>query len=92
MVGTELAENLAEIILEKGESYVGNAQVLGVDHLCSYVPTHDESGQVNGLIFAGISFRSFSGIYLPDFCFTGISIWTRASSILSITFSLIITS
>ncbi len=57
VVGTELAENLAEIILEKGESYVGNAQVLGVDHLCSYVPTHDESGQVNGLIFAGISMR-----------------------------------
>ena len=54
---SELAENLAEIILEKGESYVGNAQVLGVDHLCSYVPTHDESGQVNGLIFAGISMR-----------------------------------
>ncbi len=48
--------------------------------------------RISILIFAGISFRSFSGIYLPDFCFTGISIWTRASSILSITFSLIITS
>lgn len=57
VVGTELAENLAEIVLEQGESYVGNAQVLGVDHLCSYVPTHDKSGQVNGLIFAGISMQ-----------------------------------
>lgn len=55
VVGTELAENLAEIVLEQGESYVGNAQVLGVDHLCSYVPTHDESGQITGLVFAGIS-------------------------------------
>lgn len=55
VVGTELAENLVEIVLNQGESYVGNAQVLGVDHLCSYVPTHDESGQVTGLIFAGIS-------------------------------------
>lgn len=55
VVGTELAENLVEIVLNQGEAYVGNAQVLGVDHLCSYVPIRDESGQVTGLIFAGIS-------------------------------------
>lgn len=55
VVGTELAENLVEIVLNQGEAYVGNAQVLGVDHLCSYVPVHDESGQVTGLVFAGIS-------------------------------------
>lgn len=55
VVGTELAENLAEIVLEQGKPYVGNAQVLGVDHLCSYVPTYDENGQITGLLFAGIS-------------------------------------
>lgn len=42
-------------MLEKGESYVGNATIFGIRHLCSYVPTKDENGQINGLIFAGIS-------------------------------------
>lgn len=34
---------------------MGEAQILGVDHLCSYVPTKDENGKVDGLIFAGVS-------------------------------------
>ncbi len=55
VVGTKLSDELAAIVLDKGEAYVGEAQVLGVDHLCSYVPTRDESGKVNGLIFAGVS-------------------------------------
>ena len=54
-VGTKLSEKLAAIVLENGQSYVGEAEILGVTHLCSYVPTRDENGEVNGLIFAGIS-------------------------------------
>ena len=55
VVGTELSEDLTEIVLGRGESYVGNADVLGVHHLCSYAPVFDESGQATGLIFEGIS-------------------------------------
>ncbi len=55
VVGTKLSDDLAAIVLEKGEAYVGEAQILGVDHLCSYVPTKDENGKVDGLIFAGVS-------------------------------------
>ncbi|MDE5933352.1 MAG: cache domain-containing protein [Lachnospiraceae bacterium] len=54
-VGTKLSAELNDIVLVKGESYVGNAQILGVDHLCSYVPTRGEDGKINGLIFSGIS-------------------------------------
>lgn len=54
-VGTKLSEELSEIVLERGQSYVGNASILGVEHVCSYVPTKDESGKIDGLIFAGIS-------------------------------------
>lgn len=54
-VGTKLSAELKETILVKGESYVGNTQILGVDHLCSYVPTKGEDGKINGLIFSGIS-------------------------------------
>ena len=58
VIGTKLSDELAEIVLKKGQSYIGNASILGVKHLCSYVPTKDENGQINGLIFAGISTQS----------------------------------
>lgn len=57
-VGTKLSDDLAEIVLEKGESYVGKAEILGVEHLCSYVPTKDSKGKVDGLVFAGISMET----------------------------------
>ncbi len=54
-VGTKLSDELTSIVLEQGDSYVGTAEILGTQHLCSYVPTTDANGQINGLIFAGIS-------------------------------------
>ena len=54
-VGTTLSDELSEIVLKQGKSYIGNAEILGQEHICSYVPTRDENGQINGLIFAGIS-------------------------------------
>ncbi|MCH5249975.1 MAG: cache domain-containing protein [Lachnospiraceae bacterium] len=60
-VGTKLSEKLAAIVLEQGKSYVGEAQILGVDHVCSYIPTKDENGKVNGLLFAGISMQNATG-------------------------------
>lgn len=55
VIGTKLSSDLAEIVLEKGQTYTGDVSIFGVKHLCSYVPTKDENGQINGLIFAGIS-------------------------------------
>ena len=58
VVGTKLSDELSEIVLKQGQSYIGKAEILGVEHLCSYVPTKDENGQINGLIFAGISVQA----------------------------------
>lgn len=55
VVGTKLAPELVEIVLKQGKSYVGEASLNGVTFLCSYVPTRGSDGQVNGLIFSGIS-------------------------------------
>ena len=54
-VGTRLSSDVAKIVLEQGQPYVGQAKILGETHLCSYVPTRDANGQVDGLIFAGLS-------------------------------------
>ncbi len=57
-VGTRLSSDLAGVVLQQGKSYVGRASILGENHLCSYVPTYDANGQIDGLIFAGISMSS----------------------------------
>ena len=54
-VGTRLSDELSRVVLEQGQAYVGQASILGENHLCSYVPTRDGEGRINGLIFAGIS-------------------------------------
>lgn len=54
-VGTKLSGELSQTVLERGQEYVGKATILGEEHLCSYVPTRDADGKIDGLIFAGIS-------------------------------------
>ncbi|MDE6924527.1 MAG: cache domain-containing protein [Acetatifactor sp.] len=61
VVGTKLSGELASIVLDQGKDYVGRAEILGVEHICSYMPTRDENGQINGLIFAGISMKTAVG-------------------------------
>ncbi len=55
VVGTKLSAELNDIVLQQGKAYVGEADILGISYLCSYVPTKGEDGKINGLIFAGIS-------------------------------------
>ncbi len=54
-VGTKLSSNLVGTVLQQGQSYVGKSVILDEEYLCSYVPTRDSDGKINGLIFAGIS-------------------------------------
>lgn len=55
VIGSQLDSKLADIVLKQGQSYVGEAEILEDPYLCSYVPTKDADGNINGLIFAGIS-------------------------------------
>lgn len=55
ITGTPLSPELSEIVLQEGQDYIGKATILDESYLCSYVPTKDASGAVNGLLFAGIS-------------------------------------
>jgi methyl-accepting chemotaxis protein len=55
VIGTRLSSEIADVVLKQGRSYVGQATILGEKHLCSYVPTYNANGQIDGLIFAGIS-------------------------------------
>ncbi len=54
-VGTKLADNISSIVLGQGEPFLGNAEILGVNHVCAYEPMKNESGKVVGVLFSGIS-------------------------------------
>lgn len=54
-VGTKLSSELSQRLLVEGRSFVGKAPILGIPHLCSYVPIKGADGQVSGVLFAGIS-------------------------------------
>lgn len=55
VTGTTLDPEVAEIVLSEGKSFVGETPILGVPHVCSYVPLHGVDGTIEGLIFSGVS-------------------------------------
>lgn len=74
-VGTRLSSDIAEIVLKQGKSYVGHAVILGEKHLCSYAPTYGANGQIDGLIFAGISMTAATkqiGLTVVLSCLAGV--------------------
>lgn len=54
LVGTKASDEIKEIVLNKGHSYWGYAEVLGNQYFCSYMPLRDENDNVIGMIFMGI--------------------------------------
>ena len=55
VTGTTLDPAVAEIVLSEGKAFVGETSILGVPHVCSYVPVYGADGTAEGLIFSGVS-------------------------------------
>ena len=77
-VGTQMPSDIAEIVVRQGKSYVGRAEILGVEHVCSYVPIRDASGKVTGAMFAGVSAQK------TDFRFAMVMLLAAGASIAAI--------
>ncbi len=63
-VGTALSETVAQIVLEEGQPYIGEADILGKNHLCSYVPYTNSSGEIVGILFAGVEISHLTPILI----------------------------
>lgn len=57
-VGTKLGEAVSAIVLGKGETYRGTADILGHSHITTYLPIKDANGNRIGIYFAGSSLES----------------------------------
>ncbi len=52
VIGTTLDP---DIVINKGETYLGEAEILGEKHITSYIPYKDEDGKTIGVLFSGIN-------------------------------------
>lgn len=57
-VGTKAADNVINQVLKLNKSYMGNANVLGVNHKAKYIPIKDVNDNTIGMFFVGVSKES----------------------------------
>lgn len=54
-IGTKVAANVAQTVLQGGQTYLGEANVVGQWYQTGYVPLRSENGSIIGIFYVGIS-------------------------------------
>ncbi|MCO5384925.1 MAG: cache domain-containing protein [Desulfosporosinus sp.] len=54
-IGTKVSDNIIQTVLKDGQTYVGEANVVGQWHQTGYVPLRAENGKIIGIFYVGIS-------------------------------------
>ncbi|MDQ7095117.1 cache domain-containing protein [Desulfosporosinus sp. PR] len=54
-IGTKVSANVAQTVLQNGQTFVGKANVVGQWYETGYVPLRTESGNIIGMFYVGIS-------------------------------------
>lgn len=52
-VGTKVSDMVANIVLKRGDSYYGEAMVVGKTYQAAYQPIQSENGEVIGILYVG---------------------------------------
>ncbi|AOZ93133.1 methyl-accepting chemotaxis protein [Paenibacillus crassostreae] len=60
--GTQVSEQVAQIVLTQGEQYIGEANVLGQMNQAVYQPIKDKTGAVIGIWYVGVPVAPFDEI------------------------------
>ena len=55
VIGTKVSANVAQTVLKDGQTYVGEANVVGERYQTGYVPLRGENGNIIGIFYVGIS-------------------------------------
>ncbi len=54
-IGTKISANIAQTVLKNGQTYIGEANVVGDWYQTGYVPIRAENGSIIGALYVGIS-------------------------------------
>ncbi len=52
-VGTRVSDEVGQVVLEQGDEYFGEAEVVGVKYLAAYKPIKDQAGRIIGMWYVG---------------------------------------
>lgn len=52
-IGTELSEEVTNIVIEQGNEYSGEADILGINYITAYKPLKNNNNEIVGVLFAG---------------------------------------
>lgn len=58
-IGTRLSAEVGEVVLYKGESFIGQAFVVNQDYITRYDPIYDHQGNIIGILYVGASQERF---------------------------------
>ncbi|MGB9640281.1 MAG: cache domain-containing protein [Anaerolineales bacterium] len=58
-VGTRLAQDVGDVVLYRGESYIGPAFVVNQNYITRYDPIRDHTGKIVGILYVGASQNRF---------------------------------
>lgn len=65
-VGTKAAPEVADTVLKQGQTYIGEAEVVGITYQTFYAPLRDSQGTVVGMFYVGAS-KEFADKLMNDF-------------------------
>jgi two-component system NtrC family sensor kinase len=61
-LGTRISQAVREVVLEKGQPYVGRAYVVKEWFVTRYEPLYDHQGQITGILYVGTPESAFLGL------------------------------
>ncbi|KAA0550391.1 methyl-accepting chemotaxis protein [Bacillus sp. BGMRC 2118] len=71
-IGTKVSQEVADVVLKKGENYYGEAQVAGNWYQTAYMPIKNGAGETIGIFYVGASqdkidhiIKEFTILFLP---------------------------
>ncbi|MCP1714436.1 methyl-accepting chemotaxis protein [Methanocalculus alkaliphilus] len=62
VVGTPIAQQVYDVVVTRGETFYGTANVVGVDYITAYEPIRNAQGAVIGILFVGIPEQATLGV------------------------------
>ena len=65
-VGTKAVPEVANTVLQQGQTYIGEAEVVGITYQTSYAPLRDSQGTVVGMFYVGAS-KEFADKLMNEF-------------------------
>ncbi|MCP1661407.1 MULTISPECIES: Cache 3/Cache 2 fusion domain-containing protein [Methanocalculus] len=67
VVGTPLAQEVYDVVVVRGETFYGTANVVGVDYITAYEPIRGPGGNVIGVLFTGVREDATLGVLMDQF-------------------------